>query len=143
LLDRVETLGAYSGSDSCKSRSEPARARPGLKSRAFGVWAAKCRAGLYGLSPVRPGFVGPAGLCRATRASSVRPGFVGPAGLCRSGRASSGPARHFAARTPKARLLRPGRARAGSDRLLHESVRVIEAIASYQFSRRFVNPFIR
>ena len=31
--------------DSCKSRSEPARARPGLKSRAFGVRAAKCRAG--------------------------------------------------------------------------------------------------
>jgi len=31
--------------DSCESRSEPARARPGLKSRAFGVGAAKCRAG--------------------------------------------------------------------------------------------------
>ena len=31
--------------DSCKSRSEPARARPGLRSRAFGVRAAKCRAG--------------------------------------------------------------------------------------------------
>ena len=53
--------------------------------------------------------------------SPVRPGFVGPAGLRRARRASSGPARHFAARTPKARLFRPGRARAGSDRLLHES----------------------
>jgi len=32
-----------------------------------------------GLSPVRPGFVGPAGLCRAGRASSgPPPGFVGP-----------------------------------------------------------------
>jgi len=31
-----------------------------------------------GLSPVRPGFVGPAGLFRAGRALSGRPGFVGP-----------------------------------------------------------------
>jgi len=70
---------------------------------------------------LRRAFSGPAGLRRTLRALSVRPGFVGPAGLCRAGRASSGPARHFAARTPKARLIRPGRARAGSDRLLHES----------------------
>ena len=56
------------------------------------------------------------GIC--VRLSPVRPGFVGPAGLCRAGRVSSGPAR-----TPKARLFRPGRARAGSDRLLHESGR--------------------
>jgi len=34
-----------------------------------------------GLSPVRPGFVGPAGLCRTGRASSGPPGFVGPAGF--------------------------------------------------------------
>ena len=62
---------------------------------------------------LRRAFSGPAGLRQTRRALSGRPGFVGPAGLRR--------ARHFAARTPKARLFRPGRARAGSDRLLHES----------------------
>jgi len=46
-------------SDSCKSRSEPARARRGLKSRAFGVRAAKYRAGPDEARPARQSPAGP------------------------------------------------------------------------------------
>jgi len=44
------------------------------------------------LSPVRPGFVGPAGLRLAGGASSGPPGFVGPAGLRRARPGISRPA---------------------------------------------------